>query len=433
MCEAELSLKTREVWSSQVRSCYNATFGFGFAVLIVTNTMILRSYTRAFSFLVFLLVGAVVESTAYCQESAQPKIEVAKLGETRNVHSFGKNLLCGQPSQQELADAKERGIKVILTLRTEGENTWDEKAVVEELGLEFHRLGFLGPDTLSDLLLDEALKILAESKDKPVMMHCASANRVGAIWMAHRVVNEGLPVEEALREAKEVGLRTPSYEARVRDYIERKPKLEKSVKPGINDRFFAPNFNIDEWIGRFEVESREVFAGREAVLKACSIKPGYRIADIGAGTGFYSRMFAGAVGDQGWVYAVDIIPQFLRHVNAKMAAEKVGNVTTVLSTERSVQLPPSSVDLVFICDTYHHFEYPQSTLASIYGALKPNGTLVVIDFERIPGESREFILGHVRAGKDVFKREIQEAGFQFVDEVKVPTFKENYLLRFRKQ
>ncbi|MFK8113055.1 MAG: class I SAM-dependent methyltransferase, partial [Rubripirellula sp.] len=109
-----------------------------------------------------------------------------------------------------------------------------------------------------------------------------------------------------------------------------------------------------------------------------------------------------------------------------------GNITTVLCSDRSIHLPPNSLDLVFICDTYHHFEHPQSTLESIRRALKPGGQLVVIDFDRIPGESREFILGHVRAGKSVFKSEILEAGLHFVEEVEVPSFKENYLLRFRK-
>ena len=109
------------------------------------------------------------------------------------------------------------------------------------------------------------------------------------------------------------------------------------------------------------------------------------------------------------------------------------NVTCVLGSDRSIRLPAGSIDLAFICDTYHHFEHPQSTLASIHDALKPGGTLVVIDFERIPGVSREFIIGHVRAGKDVFQAEVVEAGFRLVEEIDIPSFKENYLLRFRKE
>lgn len=208
---------------------------------------------------------------------------------------------------------------------------------------------------------------------------------------------------------------------------------QESVRPGINERFVDPKLNVGEWVARFEIESREVYSGRKQVLKACDIKPGFRVADVGAGTGFYSRLFSNAVGKGGWVYSVDISPKFLEHINKRYQADQIGNQTSVLCTDRSIGLPPESVDQVFICDTYHHFEYPAATLASIYRALKPGGTLVVIDFERIPGQSREFIMGHVRAGKEVFQREIIEAGFRFIEEVKIADFKENYLLRFRKE
>jgi predicted methyltransferase len=89
------------------------------------------------------------------------------------------------------------------------------------------------------------------------------------------------------------------------------------------------------------------------------------------------------------------------------------------------------VDLVFVCDTYHHFEYPYRTLATIHRALKPGGRLVVIDFRRIPGKSREWVLGHVRAGQDVVEKEIAEAGFRKVGETK-DLLDENYLVRFEK-
>jgi SAM-dependent methyltransferase len=210
-------------------------------------------------------------------------------------------------------------------------------------------------------------------------------------------------------------------------------KTPESVKPGINENFLDPTLDVSEWLGKFEIESREVYAARETVLKACAIKPGDSVADIGAGTGFYSRLFASAVGDSGWVFAVDISPRFLEHIIIKSREDHVTNLTGVLCSDRSVNLPPTSVDVVFICDTYHHFEYPDLTLASIRRAMKAGGTLVVVDFDRIPGASREFLLGHLRAGKDVFRQEIEAAGFEFVEEVNVPEFKENYLLKFRKK
>jgi len=204
------------------------------------------------------------------------------------------------------------------------------------------------------------------------------------------------------------------------------------IPEGINDNFKDPDLDVDEWIGRFEVESREVYGARKEVLAACEIKPGDRIADIGAGTGFYSQLFARLTAGEGWVFSVDISTQFLQHIAKRSQVDGLENITAVLGTDTSVRLPPDSVDLVFVCDTYHHFESPASTMASIYEALKPGGRLVLIDFERIPGVSREFILGHVRADKETFREEVEETGFRFVDEVKIEAFKENYLLRFEK-
>lgn len=201
---------------------------------------------------------------------------------------------------------------------------------------------------------------------------------------------------------------------------------------GINDRFKDPALNVDEWLNRFEVESREVYGARDKVLAACEIKPGDRIADVGAGTGFYSRLMAKRTGWDGWVYSVDIATKFLQHIAERATADGIENLTTVLGTDVSIRLPPESLDLVFICDTYHHFEDAGAVMTSVYRALKPGGRLVLIDFDRIPGKSREFILGHVRADKSTFRSEIEQVGFKFVDEVDIDGFEENYLLRFRR-
>ncbi|TWT32693.1 class I SAM-dependent methyltransferase [Blastopirellula retiformator] len=211
------------------------------------------------------------------------------------------------------------------------------------------------------------------------------------------------------------------------------PAAEQSVKPGINEKFLDESLDVDRWVKQFEVESREVYHAREDVLKAAGVKPGMRIADVGAGSGFYTRLFSRAVGPKGWVYAVDISPKFLQHIGGSNAELGLHNITCVLGGERSIQLPPDSVDLIFICDTYHHFEYPQSTLASIHSALREDGVLVVIDFERIPGTSRKWTLDHVRAGKEVFQQEIEQAGFALDEAPKLDSLKENYLLKFRKK
>lgn len=205
---------------------------------------------------------------------------------------------------------------------------------------------------------------------------------------------------------------------------------DRSVKPGINDKFKNPDPR--EYAKNFEGESREISTSRKAILEACKIEAGMSVADIGAGTGLFTRLFAREVGPRGKVFAVDIAANFLDHIKKTCAEAKLGNVKTVKCTDRSCELEAGSIDLAFICDTYHHFEFPQRTMATIHRALKPGGKLIVIDFHRIPGKTREWILGHVRASQQVFEKEILAAGFKKVGEVKIEGLKENYFLRFEK-
>jgi ubiquinone/menaquinone biosynthesis C-methylase UbiE len=204
---------------------------------------------------------------------------------------------------------------------------------------------------------------------------------------------------------------------------------EKSVKPGINDPFKDPD--VKDFLGKFEGESREVYAKRDRIVAACGLKPGMAVADIGAGTGLFTRLFAQAVGADGRVFAADIAPKFLEHVRDTSRKAGLGNVTPVLCNPDSVDLPAGSVDLAFVCDTYHHFEFPARTLASLHRAVRPGGRLVVVDFVRTPGESSDWVLSHVRAGQEVVENEITAAGFEKSGEVK-DLLKENYLVVFRK-
>ena len=204
---------------------------------------------------------------------------------------------------------------------------------------------------------------------------------------------------------------------------------EKSVRPGINDPFKDPD--VKEFQDKFEVESREVYTQREKIVAACKLKPGMVVADVGAGTGLFTRLMAKEVGRDGQVFAVDIAPKFLEHVQKTSRDAGLKNVTPVLCGPDSVDLPPNAVDLAFICDTYHHFEFPERTLLSLHRAVKPGGRVVVIDFHRVPGKSSDWTLKHVRAGQEVFEKEIASAGFEKTDEVK-DLLKDNYFVVFTK-
>jgi predicted methyltransferase len=204
---------------------------------------------------------------------------------------------------------------------------------------------------------------------------------------------------------------------------------DQSVKPGINKTFENPN--VSEFVERFEKEGRDVFDCRKEVVAALNLKEGMVVADVGAGTGLFSRMFSPLVGDKGKVFAVDISDEFVAHVERLANEQKMTNVVGIVCQPDSAELPPGSVDLVFICDTYHHFEFPHKTMRSIHASLKPQGQVVLIDFHRIEGKSSDWVMGHVRAGQEVFTQEIVEAGFKQVEE-RDDLLKESYFVRFEK-
>ena len=390
-----------------------------------------RTVGKALAFLI--LLGA---TQAFAQEKKNdsPPVKEAKLGDTRNVHQCGDLFLAGQFGPSDIEKIKAAGIQRIISLRTDGEIDWDQKSALDDAGLEFFVLPFRDPNDLNDGVFDEARKLLGQT-DKPTLFHCGSANRVGAVWMAFRVLDQNVELETAKKEAKIVGLRTPAYETKALEYIDRKtkaPKTNAAGKKDINQRFRDPDLDVDAFVKRFEIDNREVYAAREEILRALNLKTGDHVADVGAGTGFYTRLFSQQVGDTGWVYAVDIAPKFIQHIHKTSSEQKLSNITGVLCREDSVDLAPQTVDKVYVCDTYHHFEYPAATLKSIYQAIKPGGELIIVDFERIPGQSRDWILGHVRAGKATVREEIQQSGFEFVEEKEIPGLDENYFIRFKK-
>jgi len=200
----------------------------------------------------------------------------------------------------------------------------------------------------------------------------------------------------------------------------------QGASPEINEQYRDPDYS--RWQRNLETEGREVYEKRVAIVDAVAPRLGQVIADVGAGTGLFTRLFAARVGPQGRVYAVDIAKAFVEGNLQRARAARLQNVVGIVSTQSDTRLPENSVDLAFVCDAYHHFEDPPAMLASIRRALRPGGTLVVIDFERIPGTSPDWILKHVRAGKEEFRREIEAAGFRFAEEVKL--MRENYVLRF---
>jgi predicted methyltransferase len=206
---------------------------------------------------------------------------------------------------------------------------------------------------------------------------------------------------------------------------------EPSVRPGVNDRFLSPDLDAAAQADGFESDRREVFLRRHEVVEALELEPGLVVADVGTGSGFYTALMAGEVGPSGKVYAVEIAPNWVEFLNKKVREEGLSQVSVVVGTDRSVELPAGSVDLVFSSDTYHHFEFPQTTLASIHQALKPGGRWVVLDYDKIPGVTPASRMDHLRLGKAEAIAEMEAAGFTLARIVDVD-FEENYMAVFRR-
>ena len=131
-----------------------------------------------------------------------------------------------------------------------------------------------------------------------------------------------------------------------------------------------------EWLERPERQFEE---NSLQLLKNLDLKPGMTVADIGAGSGYYSSLISKQIG-KGKVYAVDVEPEMIAFLDARINNEKLSNVVTVLGTEKSVSLPEASVDMMLLVDVYHEFSFPYEMGSSMFNALKPNGKLVLVEF-----------------------------------------------------
>jgi ubiquinone/menaquinone biosynthesis C-methylase UbiE len=210
-------------------------------------------------------------------------------------------------------------------------------------------------------------------------------------------------------------------------------KKHSAAKESINKTFEDPNLDVEGFAKRFESESREVYAHRKEILTVCAVTPGMTIADIGAGTGLYTFPFAEKVGPKGTVYAVDVSPAFLKFLEREAKTRGLTDIVKpVKGGQDTTNLPADSVDLVFICDAYHHFERPEAMLASIHQALRTGGRVVLLDFDK-SAEASDFIKSHARAEKAVYFREFDSAGFTQLPIDHPPALKENFIAVFGKK
>jgi len=188
-------------------------------IIVATALFLYTTYRTNSSIAADTVVSQMVDTQrTYITNNIKPY----KLGDVARIHVFEDIYLASQPKPEDFAQAKRIGVKTVINLRHAAEiKDFDEKQVVESEGMIYINIPFLDPAELTDTVFDMVRKHL-KSAVRPILLHCASANRVGAVWLPYRVLDGGLIYDEALAEAKTVGLRSPAYESNAREYIEKR-------------------------------------------------------------------------------------------------------------------------------------------------------------------------------------------------------------------
>lgn len=159
------------------------------------------------------------------------------------------------------------------------------------------------------------------------------------------------------------------------------------------------------WLERPEREKEEKLT---LLVKSLDLKPGMVVADIGAGSGVISTMMAQKVGDKGKVLAVDIQDEMLSLLNKKLKQKEITNIETVLSTPKSPNLKPNTVDLAIMVDVYHEFDYPYEMMQGLSKAIKPGGRIAFVEYRKEDPKVRRMIkLVHTMTQAQVKKEALQ--------------------------
>jgi predicted methyltransferase len=168
------------------------------------------------------------------------------------------------------------------------------------------------------------------------------------------------------------------------------------------------------YVASLDDPARDAYQKPDEVMKALGLREGEVVADIGAGSGYFTLRFARAVGDAGRVYAVDISPDMIRHLNRRLRDAGIRNVVPVLSDPDDPLLPDGSVDRFVIVDTWHHVEAQAKYLGLLKRMLKPAGQVVHIDFQK-----RELPVGPpagMKIAREDLVKQMETAGFRLAAE-----------------
>ena len=185
--------------------------------------------------------------------------------------------------------------------------------------------------------------------------------------------------------------------------------------------------DVDHWVARFDDPERDAWQKPDAVIAFVAAPDGAVVADIGAGTGYFSVRLARAIGDAGRVLAVDVERALIEHIEERAAGDGLSNVEAILGEFDDPRLPEGGVDRILIVDTWHHIDDRLSYLERLSRALRPGGTVVVVDFRDGdlpvgPPPGHKLSESHVRG-------EFDKAGWTLVEASDALDYQ--YMLKFR--
>ncbi len=202
--------------------------------------------------------------------------------------------------------------------------------------------------------------------------------------------------------------------------------VAQEVDP-VTGRHIAPVMGLGgaEWLDREERAKEEQ---PQKALAALELHPGMFVADVGAGTGFYSIRIAKRIAPTGIVYANDIQAGMLDRLRENASTQGISNIRTVLGTASDARLPTGKLDLVILVDVYHEFSQPQRMLDSIRAALKPGGRLVLLEYRK--EDPNVPILPEHKMSVSEVKAEVVPEGYRF--EKVVDTMPWQHIIFFQK-
>jgi ubiquinone/menaquinone biosynthesis C-methylase UbiE len=185
--------------------------------------------------------------------------------------------------------------------------------------------------------------------------------------------------------------------------------------------------DVEHWKSVFDDPTRDEWQRPQEVVKALALKPGMSVADLGAGTGYFSRYLSSAVGESGTVFAVEVEPNLIVHLRERAEKEASANVIPILASYDNPRLPPRSVDLVLIVDTFHHIDDRRTYLEKLNRVLKRGGRVVIIDWQK-----RELPVGPPidhKLSEEQIEQEMRAVGYELLQRPDILPYQ--YFLIFR--